>query len=63
MKTLAPATQTQANNILQILRDERISKEQLQEAATQYGLPLTRVLQLPPKSLQQLVAAGSALAA
>ena len=63
MKTLAPATQTQANNMLQILRDERISKEQLQEATTKYGLPFTRVLKLPPKSLQQLVAAGSALAA
>ena len=63
MKTLPPGIQTQANNILQILRDERISKEQLQEAATKYGLPLTRVLKLPPKSLQQLVAAGSALAA
>ena len=63
LKTLPPATQTQANNILQILRDQRITKEQLQEAATKSGLPLTRVLKLPPKSLQQLVAAGSALAA
>ena len=57
MKTLPPATQTQN------LRDDRITKEQLQEAATKYGLPLTRALKLPPKSLQQLVAAGSALAA
>ena len=63
LKTLPPAAQTQANNIMQILRDERINKEQLQEAATRYGIPLTRVLKLPPKSLQQLVAAGSALAA
>ena len=48
---------------MQILRDERITKEQLQEAATRYGIPLGRVLKLPPRSLQQLVAAGSALAA
>ena len=63
LKTLPPATQTQVNNIQQILRDERITKEQLQEAATRYGIPLARVLKLPPRSLQQLVAAGSALAA
>ena len=63
LKTLPPATQTQVTNIRQILRDERITKEQLQEAATRYGIPLTRVLKLPPRSLQQLVAAGSALAA
>ena len=63
LKTLPPATQTQVTNIQQILRDERITKEQLQEAATRYGIPLTRVLKLPPRSLQQLVAAGSALAA
>ena len=63
LKTLPPAAQTQATNIMQILRDKRINKEQLQEAATTYGIPLTRVLKLPPKSLQQLVAAGSALAA
>ena len=62
LKTLPPATQTQVTNIQQILRDERITKEQLQEAATRYGIPLTRVLKLPPRSLQQLVAAGSALA-
>ena len=63
LKTLPPATQTQVTNIQQILRDERITKEQLQEAATRYGISLTRVLKLPPRSLQQLVAAGSALAA
>ena len=63
LKTLPQATQTQANIIMQILRDERITKEQLQEAATRYGIPLSRVLKLPPRSLQQLVAAGSALAA
>ena len=63
LKTLPPATQTQVNNIQQILRDERITKKKLQEAATRYGIPLTRVLKLPPRSLQQLVAAGSALAA
>ena len=63
LKTLPPATQTQVTNIQQILRDERITKEQLQEAATRYGVPLTRALKLPPRSLQQLVAAGSALAA
>ena len=54
--------QTQLTNIQQILRDERITKEQLHEAATRYDIPLTRVLQLHPRSLQQLVAAGSALA-
>ena len=63
LKTLPPATQTQVTNIQQILRDEHITKEQLQEAATRYGIPLARVLKLPPRSLQQLVAAGSALAA
>ena len=63
LKTLPPATQTQVTNIQQILRDEHITKEQLQEAATRYGIPLSRVLKLPPRSLQQLVAAGSALAA
>ena len=39
LNTLPPAAQTQATNIMQVLRDERINKEQLQEAATRYGIP------------------------
>ena len=44
------------------LRQRNPTTDQLKEAATRYGLPLTRVNKLTIKSLQQIVSVGAAVA-
>ena len=54
MRTFDSAIQDSANEILRILQTNKITTDQLKEAATRYGLPLTRVNKLTIKSLQQI---------
>ena len=62
MRTFDSAIQDSANEILRILQTNKITTDQLKEAATRYGLPLTRANKLAIKSLQQIVSVGAAVA-
>ena len=62
MRTFDSGIQDSANEILRILQTNKITTDQLKEAATRYGLPLTRVNKLTIKSLQQIVSVGAAVA-
>ena len=44
------------------LQTSKVSTDQLDEAATRYGLPLTRVTKLSIQSLQHIVSVGAAIA-
>ena len=61
MSLPAPAVQESANEILRLLQTSKVTTQQLKEAATRYGLPLSRVNRLPIRSLQHLVSVGAAI--
>ena len=61
MRTFDPAIQEAAKEVLRILQTNKVSSEQLKEAA-RYGLPLGRVNKLTIKSLQRIVSIGAAIA-
>ena len=56
-------TQQMSKKITDITKAAKCTKEQLQQASTQYGLNLSAVLKLSITSLQQAVAVGAALTA
>ena len=56
-------TQQMSKKIMDIIKAAKCTKEQLQQASTQYGLNLSAVLKLSITSLQQAVAVGAALTA
>jgi hypothetical protein len=56
-------TQQMSKKIMDIIKAAKCTKEQLQQASTQYGLNLSDVLKLSITSLQQAVAVGAALTA
>lgn len=56
-------TQQLSKKVLDIIKSSKTTKEELQQASTQYGLKLADVLKLSVTSLQQAVAIGSALSA
>ena len=59
--TFDPAVQEAATQVLRMLQTNKVSTQQLKDAATRYGLPSTRVNRLPIRSLQQLVSIGAAI--
>ena len=63
MRSFDSTVQESANEVLRILQTNKITTDQLKEAATRYdGLPLNRVNKLTIKSLQQIVSVGAAVA-
>ena len=56
-------TQQMAKKVLELLQEQRHSKDKLQTAAAQYGIPVGEALKLPPKSLLQVISIGAAMAA
>lgn len=56
-------TQQMAKKVLELLQEQRHSKDKLQTAAAQYGFPVGEALKLPPKSLLQVISIGAAMAA
>eukprot|EP00435_Cladocopium_sp_Y103_P018796 s1489_g4.t1 len=56
-------TQQMAKKVLELLQEQRHSKDKLQTAATQYGIPVGGALKLPPESLLQVISIGAAMAA
>ena len=48
---------------MDIIKAAKCTKEQLQQASTQYGLKLSDVLKLSVTNLQQVVAVGAAITA
>ena len=55
--------QQMSKKIMDIIKAASSTKEQLQQASTQYGLNLSDVLRLSITSLQQAVAVGAAVTA
>ena len=55
--------QQMSKKIMDIIKAAKYTKEQLQQASTQYGLNLSDVLKLSIISLQQAVAVGAAVTA
>ena len=55
--------QQMSKKIMDIIKAAKCTKEQLQQASTQYGLNLSDVLKLSTISLQQAVAVGAAVTA
>ena len=55
--------QQMSKKIMDIIKAAKCTKEQLQQASTQYGLNLSDVLKLSITSLQQAVAVGAAVTA
>ena len=62
MRTFDPTVQESAKEVLRILQTNKVTTDQLKEAATRYGLPLNRVNKLTIKSLQRIVSIGAAVA-
>ena len=62
MRSFDSTVQESANEVLRILQTNKITTDQLKEAATRYDLPLNRVNKLTIKSLQQIVSVGAAVA-
>ena len=61
METFDVETQQSAKKILQILGEQKYSKEKLQNAAAQYGLNVKESLKMTPKSLQQVISVAAAM--
>lgn len=61
MESFDVETQQTAKKILQMLGEQKYSKEKLQNAAAQYGLNVKESLKMTPKSLQQVIAVAAAL--
>ena len=63
MDSFPVETQQMAKKILELLKEKRYSKERLQTAVTQYGIPIGDVMKLTPNSLQSVVSIGAAMSA
>ena len=61
MESFDVETQQSAKKILQMLSEQKFSKEKLQNAAAQYGLNVQQSLKMTPKSLQQVIATAAAM--
>ena len=63
MESFDVETQQSAKKILQMLSEQKFSKEKLQNAAAaaQYGLNVQQSLKMTPKSLQQVIAIAAAM--
>ena len=62
MESFDVETQQSAKKILQMLGEQKYSKEKLQNAAAQYGLNVQQSLKMTPKSLQQVISIAAAMA-
>ena len=62
LRSFEPKVQDSAQEVLRILQTSKVSTDQLKEAATRYGLPLTRATKLSIKNLQHVVSVGAAIA-
>ena len=54
MDSFPVETQQMAKKILELLKEKRYSKERLQTAVTQYGIPIGDVMKLTPNSCSLL---------
>ncbi len=62
MESFDVETQQSAKKILQMLGEQKFTKEKLQNAAAQYGLNVQQSLKMAPKSLQQVISIAAAMA-
>ena len=62
MESFDVETQQSAKKILQMLGEQKYTKEKLQNAAAQYGLNVQQSLKMAPKSLQQVISIAAAMA-
>ena len=63
LSTFDEAIQESAKEIGRLLQTSKRTQEQLREAGTRYGLPLTKLNKCPLKTLQNLVSVGPPLPA